>query len=328
MSSSRLLKIMWAMILILVASPALADVPQMVNYQGRLSDSGGQPIDTIVEMTFSICLDSMGIYSIWSETHDSVNITNGLFNVRLGTDSALSDNIFPGNNLWLRIKVGDIEGQIIEPPTEILSSPYAFHTKSADSADRALSAVRSDTTSFSEAVETIDSAIGGIIYGDMTIQGNLEVVGKINIPADTQYYVLAAGDWVPKNNSVIYETDISGMLLGSSSLDEVTFYATLHLPEGATITSFRAYIFDNSTEEDISITLFYHSGTARTDLSTLESSGASPTFYNVEDNLLSHTVTSSGGIRSYQVVATWAAPPGEMTLGNVRIGYIISSLNP
>ena len=41
-------------IIILAASSALAAIPQKINYQGSLTDSGGAPVNTGVEMVFSI----------------------------------------------------------------------------------------------------------------------------------------------------------------------------------------------------------------------------------------------------------------------------------
>ncbi len=41
-------------VLLMVASPALAAVPGTVNYQGYLTDSGGEPVHGSQDMTFSI----------------------------------------------------------------------------------------------------------------------------------------------------------------------------------------------------------------------------------------------------------------------------------
>jgi hypothetical protein len=160
-------------IMVLVLAPlATADVPHMINYQGRLTDSGGNPVDTVVEMTFSICIDSAGFVCIWAETHDSIAVVNGLFNVKLGADSALTDEVFAGNNLWMHIKVGSTGGQVIEPPTQLITVPYAYR------------------------VSTVDGATGGIISGDVDIQSDLTVSGKATIGpghTNTGDYAFVAG---------------------------------------------------------------------------------------------------------------------------------------
>jgi hypothetical protein len=157
MKFARILTLCGTLTLILIAATAMAVVPDMINYQGRLTDSGGNPVDTTVAMTFSICVDSTGMACIWGETQDSVVVTNGLFNVKLGADSALTDDVFGGDNLWLHVKVGFLP---IEPPTELLTAPYAFH------------------------VSTVDGASGGVISGEVTVQDSLIVTGDLRVTGD------------------------------------------------------------------------------------------------------------------------------------------------
>lgn len=127
---------------------SFAVVPSTINYQGRLTDDGGNPIDTTVDMTFSICTDSTGGLCIWGETQEDVVVTDGLFNIKLGSDSALTDKVFDGNNRWLHVKVGI---QSIEPSIELITTPYAFR------------------------VSTIDGATGGNISGDIKVDGHVGI---------------------------------------------------------------------------------------------------------------------------------------------------------
>ncbi len=146
---------------VLVVAPlATADVPHMINYQGRLTDSADNPIDTVVEMTFSICLDSAGLVCVWGETQDSIAVVNGLFNVKLGADSALTDEVFGSDNLWMHVKVGSVGGQVIEPPTQLITVPYAYR------------------------VSTVDGASGGVIAGEVAVQNNLTVSGDLEVTGD------------------------------------------------------------------------------------------------------------------------------------------------
>jgi len=77
-----------AVLLILVACVLSADtnlwaeVPPLINYQAQLTDSTGAPVDTTVSLTFTIFENSEGVVSLWSETHPSAVISNG---VRLQT---------------------------------------------------------------------------------------------------------------------------------------------------------------------------------------------------------------------------------------------------
>ena len=58
---------------------SFAEVPQMINYQGKLTTPEGALIDTTIPMTFAIYTDSIGTDSLWSETQTSVVLEKGIF---------------------------------------------------------------------------------------------------------------------------------------------------------------------------------------------------------------------------------------------------------
>jgi len=108
---------------IIVASSAWAQVPQLVTYQGLLTDTSGSPITDLVSMEFSIYDDSSGGNLIWSETHSSVSVLNGYFTVLLGGINPLGDSVFTESDRYLGIAVdGDPETQ---PRARISAAPYA-----------------------------------------------------------------------------------------------------------------------------------------------------------------------------------------------------------
>ena len=61
----------------MIVSVASAGVPQLMNYQGRLTDNGGNPLDTTVSVTFTIYDDSTGGNPKWTELHPAVTVTDG-----------------------------------------------------------------------------------------------------------------------------------------------------------------------------------------------------------------------------------------------------------
>jgi len=60
-----------------------AQVPQKLNYQGFLTNSGGTPINTTVSMVFNLYTVSSGGLTQYAETQ-TVTVINGLFNVVIG----------------------------------------------------------------------------------------------------------------------------------------------------------------------------------------------------------------------------------------------------
>jgi hypothetical protein len=108
------------------AAPTAGNSLTTINYQGRLADAAGNPIDNAspgLGMTFSLYDVDTGGSPLWSETHANVPVSAGLFNVRLGSLNALSTELLAGDR-WLGIQVG-IDAEMA--PRELLSaSPYAM----------------------------------------------------------------------------------------------------------------------------------------------------------------------------------------------------------
>ncbi len=76
-------------------SPA---IPTMINYQGYLTDASGNPINGTVGMTFSIYTTASGGSALWTETQSSVSVTDGLFNVLLGSVNPINASQFTGTS--------------------------------------------------------------------------------------------------------------------------------------------------------------------------------------------------------------------------------------
>ena len=71
--------------LVVLATFAIASVPRLINYQGVLTDAGGQPINGTHDLTFKIYPDSaVSAPAYWTEAHTGVQFDNGLFHVILG----------------------------------------------------------------------------------------------------------------------------------------------------------------------------------------------------------------------------------------------------
>jgi hypothetical protein len=110
----------------LLSTPVLSDVPQVINYQGRLTDPVGQPVaDDTYSIQFSIYADSAITMTpaLWTETQN-VSTTTGLFAVLLGSLNPINPSIFDGSIRYLGIKIGTNPEST--PRTPIVSVPYAM----------------------------------------------------------------------------------------------------------------------------------------------------------------------------------------------------------
>jgi len=78
-------------------------------YQGRLTDASGTPVDNIapgLEMTFALYTQETGGTPVWSEHHTGVPVSDGLFNVYLGSITPLDPALFD-DDLWLGVTTGN-----------------------------------------------------------------------------------------------------------------------------------------------------------------------------------------------------------------------------
>jgi len=119
---------------------ARAEIPHLINYQGKLSDANGTPVTGTKQITFRLYDTASGGTPLWEEMQ-SVTINRGIFNVLLGSNTSL-DLPFD-EQYYLGIKIeSDAE---MFPRQKIASNAYAFRAKEAGTADKTL-AIESRTS--------------------------------------------------------------------------------------------------------------------------------------------------------------------------------------
>ena len=121
-----------ALVLVILTVSISAEVPNTMNYQGRLTDAAGDPVADIPHnITFRIYDETSTVR--WEESH-IVTTADGLFTVQLGSNgSPLTVNVFNYAECWLGITV-DTDPEII-PRTQLNTVPYSFRTGSVQSHD-------------------------------------------------------------------------------------------------------------------------------------------------------------------------------------------------
>jgi hypothetical protein len=106
-----------------MVTTSIAGIP----YQGRLADKNGSPLTQTVNMIFRLYAAGSGASPLWEEQWtgaNSVQVSDGLFNVMLGSLTPIPQTIITGNsNLFLGITVGtDSE---MSPRVQLGSVPFA-----------------------------------------------------------------------------------------------------------------------------------------------------------------------------------------------------------
>jgi hypothetical protein len=101
--------------------------PNVVNFQGYLTDSIGTPLTDDLSMYFSLFdAEDAGTW-LWGETQ-VVGVQGGVFNVLLGAVNPIPESLFvSGEDRWLQVA---IEGQMLSPRTRIGAVGFALNATS------------------------------------------------------------------------------------------------------------------------------------------------------------------------------------------------------
>ncbi|MBN2226831.1 MAG: hypothetical protein JW763_05660 [candidate division Zixibacteria bacterium] len=171
---------------LLIAAFVLAEVPQVINYQGRLTDDQGDPVpDDDYSIVFRIYNAEENGDILWVSDRMTVPVENGLFSVQLGH---FQDDLFAEDTArWLSISV---VGEEIVPRTKLTSVSYAYHALRADTAGFALvtpgwrddgDVVRLETSTDRVGIGTSTPSEKFEIVGHTVVDGDLTIKSSLNI---------------------------------------------------------------------------------------------------------------------------------------------------
>ena len=112
-------------------APALtssATSNNIINYQGYLADSDGNPVNGNIDMIFRIYNTATGGTPLWEETwsgNNTVAVANGVFSISLGSiNTTLVPIVQRQSNLYLGVTTGSSE---ITPRSQLGAAPYVIN---------------------------------------------------------------------------------------------------------------------------------------------------------------------------------------------------------
>ncbi len=151
--------------------------PRLLNYQGYLTDTQGNPVtNPTASMTFAIFDAASAGNQKWSETQPSVVIDKGIFNVLLGSVTPIPDSVFLNStNRYLQLTLA---GQVLSPRTRIVSAPYAYTATYSDTAQYARASAPDNDWTFrvTDVSDTTLQMVGqwGIARAGNVLYGNVD----------------------------------------------------------------------------------------------------------------------------------------------------------
>ncbi len=113
-----------ATVVIMVSGAASAEIPQVLGYQGRITDNSGVPVaDGTYAMRFRIYDDETAGALLWDSNDDSVVVAGGAFSVMLGESPQPTLSLAFDEDYWLLVTF-DGEDQL--PRKRLGSVGYAY----------------------------------------------------------------------------------------------------------------------------------------------------------------------------------------------------------
>ncbi len=121
-----LLTAFFATVVLVFTLTASATIPHLMNFQGKATDKSGAPLNGVYNLTFRIYnIETIGTPK-WIETQPSITISNGIFQVRLGSVTPL--NLPFDEAYWISLEI-NTDGEM-SPRTRLASVPYAYKAES------------------------------------------------------------------------------------------------------------------------------------------------------------------------------------------------------
>jgi len=257
-------------------SETTTSIPQLMNYQGFLSEDGLQLNDTVL-LTFTIYDAETGGTILWTETQPQVLVQNGLFNVILGSVESIPTSVFQQAERYLGIEVNG-SGQELSPRQRLTSVAYAFNADSANYAANAAKLGGLDASSF--------------VQGQINVQGQIKT-GLLTLSESSEGYVaeVTGLGFRPRQ---ITTTTIPEWMIGQG--------AAYGFSEGED----KNYSITNDDDGYISSSYLYHYGTPSGNYSRMKCTGFNSDGFTLHGEAGNSRFNSS---RSAPFVVVWTAYP-------------------
>ncbi len=158
-----------AILAFLALSAVQADTPELINYQGRLTNPDGSPQTGTKTFSLSIWDDATGGAALYSEDLGEILLDeNGIYSFQFGADSAaLAQALQAGGQHWIELTV---DNAVLSPRQRILAVPFALKAAQADTATRAGSV--GDDDGNVDITGNLDIAKNTTLQRDLNVEGD------------------------------------------------------------------------------------------------------------------------------------------------------------
>ena len=145
-------------VLFFTALPLAAQVPSLINYQGRLTDGSGSPVSGNRTMAVRLYDAATGGNMTYEETIGTVGVANGTYSFQFGASGNGIVSVLSGQD-FLALTVNGTEEST---RTRLLAVPYALKAKES-----------ADTQTLNSQVTSLNGTVAGLSASQTTLAGNV-----------------------------------------------------------------------------------------------------------------------------------------------------------
>lgn len=168
--------IVFALFISALSPLASAEIPQVISYQGKVTDTGGTPVaDGTYTMRFRIYNAASGGTLRWDSGNRSIQVTDGVFNVLLGESPQPAINLPFAEDYWLLVT---FDGVSQTPRQQLASAGYAYMASGVVLGTEVSGSVTTDTYAAIKGTNTAGSGTAYGLYGQCYSTGGSGVYGK------------------------------------------------------------------------------------------------------------------------------------------------------
>ncbi|MFH1772224.1 MAG: hypothetical protein ABH872_05350 [Candidatus Omnitrophota bacterium] len=193
---------------------AKAEVPHLINYQGKLTGPSGTALEGVYTITFRIYNVAKNDVPVWTEARSGTIVNKGVFSVLLGSVIPLDLDFSFNGPYWLGVQVGN--DQEMSPRQGIASVIYAIR---AEKAENSVSAHNSNllggrNPSVSSAPNTIPvtDAAGFVATPSFAPSSDYQVANKKYVDDKSAGAVSRFSAWQEKSFEATYQAETDGFV--------------------------------------------------------------------------------------------------------------------
>ena len=120
---------------LIIASEVGAEINTLLNYQGRLLSTNGQPVNGNVTIAVAIYTNVSEGSQVYTESVGTVPVQDGVYSFHFGTNSAALKQALMNTQCWLEVSV---DGSALSPRQQLTAVPYAVMAQQAETAQTAI----------------------------------------------------------------------------------------------------------------------------------------------------------------------------------------------